>query len=138
MTAIAVPSPANAEAVQPGRWDVTSTIVDLSVPGVPAFLQKMAHGHTTAEHKQVAAGQGIEALLAPDPKARCTVIDQKIGDGRYAQSLACPQKRGEPLHITRAGTYGVSGFAGQAMVAGTTPKGALHIVLDQHTVRSGD
>lgn len=126
---------AAAQAVPAGAWDVTSTIVDLSVPGVPGFLQRMARGKRKAEHKQLVAGQGIEALLAPDPKARCHVVSQSVAGGRYTQSLSCPQKQGEPLSIDRAGTYSADGFTGRASVTGTTPKGALRIILDQRAVR---
>lgn len=134
---VLLPGAAVAQAVQPGRWDVTSTVVQLSVPGLPGFIQRMARGRSKAEHKMVAAGQGVETLLAPDPKAQCRVLSQQIVDGRYAQALVCPQKRGEPMRIARAGTYDGTGFVGRATVAGTTPKGSLNIVLDQRAVRVG-
>lgn len=134
---LSVPTLAAAQAVQPGRWNVTSTIVELAVPGVPGFLQRMARGHSSAEHKTLSAGQGVDALLAPDPKARCTVDNQRIADGRYAQALTCPQKGGAPVHIARSGTYDASGFVGRAIVAGTTSKGSVRIILDQHTARAG-
>jgi hypothetical protein len=116
---------------------VTSTVRELSVPGVPGFLQRMARGRAKAEHKRVATNQGVEALLAPDPKAKCRVDSQIIAAGRYAQVLTCPQKNGEPMRVNRAGTYDAAGFSGRAMVTGTTAKGALSIVLDQRAVRVG-
>ena len=134
---LTIPTLATAQAVQPGRWDVTSTIVELAAPGVPGFLQRMARGHSSTEHKLLSAGQEVEALLAPDPKARCVVDSQRIANGRYAQVLSCPQKQGEPVHITRTGTYDASGLSGQATVAGVTSKGELRIVLNQHAVRVG-
>lgn len=137
MTLLAVPALAAAQAVEPGRWDVTSTVVELAVPGVPGFLQRMARGRSSAEHKLLSAGQGVAALLAPDPKARCTVDSQRVADGRYAQALTCPQKGGEPVHIARSGTYDGTGFVGRATVARTTSKGSVRIVLDQRTARIG-
>lgn len=128
---------AAAQAVPPGAWNVTSTIVELSVPGVPGFLQRLARGRAKAEHKHLVAGQGLEALLEPDPKAKCRVESQSIAAGRYAQALSCPQKRGEPLRIGRTGTYDGSGFAGRATVTGTTPGGALRIAFDQRAARVG-
>ncbi|WP_082453140.1 DUF3617 domain-containing protein [Sphingomonas sp. Leaf208] len=129
---------ASAQVVVPGRWDVTSTVVELSVPGVPGFLVRMMRGKSKAEHKRVAMGQGIEQLLLPDQKAQCRVESQHVADGRYAQMLSCPQKRGEPLHIVRTGTYDRSGFMGDAIVTGVTPKGAMKIVLKQRAARIGD
>lgn len=129
---------ANVQTVAPGRWDVTSTVVELSIPGVPGFLVRMMRGKSKAEHKRLTTGQGIDALLAPDPKARCRVDSQHVADGRYAQALSCPQKNGEPLHIVRAGTYDRTGFVGDATVAGVTPKGAMRIVLKQRAARIGD
>lgn len=129
--------PTASPPVQPGAWDVTSKMVDLTVPGVPRFFLRMAVGKSKAERKQLAAGQGIEALLAPDPKAQCRIESQTVADGRYAQELACPQKKGTPMRIVRAGSYDTTGFVGQAIVTGMTPKGALRIVLDQRARRAG-
>lgn len=61
-------SGASVQALQPGDWDVRSTVVQLAVPGMPGFIQRMARGKPKAERKRLAAGQGVEALLAPDPK----------------------------------------------------------------------
>ncbi len=74
-------------------------------------------------------------LLQPDPKARCVVDSQRIANGRYAQALSCPQKQGEPLRITRSGTYDSSGFSGQATVTGVTSRGDLRIILNQRAGR---
>ncbi len=131
------PVPPAPQAVQPGAWDVTSTVVELSVPGVPGFLQRLARGKSKAEHKRLSAGEGVEALLAPDPKAHCRVESQTIDGEHYAQSLACPQKKGGPLRVVRTGTYDASGFSGRATVAGVTPKGPLNIALDQRAARVG-
>ena len=128
---------AAASTVQPGRREVKSTVVEMAVPGIPKFLQRMARGKTKSEEKRLTAAQGIEALLAPDPKAMCRIEGQRVEDGRYTQTLSCPQKQGEPLHITRVGTYDAAGFVGRATVAGVTPKGPISIVLDQRAARTG-
>ena len=136
--ALAMPPVATAgPLVQPGAWDVKSKLVDLTIPGAPSFLVRIALGKTKAERKKIAAGQGIEALLAPDPKAQCRIESQTVANGRYAQTLACPQKKGAPMRIVRVGSYDTTGFVGQAIVTGTTPKGALRIVLDQRASRAG-
>ena len=132
---VLVPSHAGAQAIKSGAWDVTSTVVELSIPGVPGFIQRMIKGKAKAEHKQLSEGQGVDALLAPDPMAKCRVDDQRIADGKYTQSLSCPQKQGSSLQISRAGTYDANGFTGRAMVGGTTTRGTLRIVLDQHARR---
>ena len=134
---ILLPGLAGAQAVPSGAWDVTSTVVEFSVPGVPGFLQRMARGKSKAEHKRLSAGQGVAELLAPDVKANCHVDSQSVAGGRYAQALTCPQKHGEPTLIIRTGTYDATGFAGRATVTGTIPKGALRIVLDQRAARVG-
>ena len=126
-----------APLVQAGSWNVTSKVIDLTIPGLPGFLARMARGKSKAERKQIAAGQGIKDLLAPDPKAKCRIESQSIADGRYDQVLACPQKDGEPMRITRSGSYNATGFTGQAIVNGTTPKGSLRIILDQRASRAG-
>ncbi len=134
---VAQPAVTAAPLVQPGAWDVTSKVVDLTMPGIPGFLVRMARGKSKAEHKRIAAGQGIEALLAPDAKARCRIESQRVAGGRYAQTLACPQKKGAPMRVVRTGSYDANGFSGQAVVTGTTAKGTLRIVLDQRASRVG-
>ena len=128
---------ATAQVVQPGDWDVTSKVVDLTIPGVPGFLVRMMKGKSKAERKHLSSGQGIEALLTPDPKAQCRIDSQRVADGRYAQTLSCPQKKGDWMRISRMGTYDATGFTGRATVTGTTPKGALNIVLDQRATHVG-
>lgn len=127
---------AAGQAIQPGRWDVTSTIVDLAVPGVPGFLLRMAKGKSKTEHKCLPPGQEIAALLAPDPKAGCHVDSLRIADGRYAQQLSCPQKKGGPVRIIRTGSYDGNGFAGRVQMSGQTPKGAMNVTLDQHAAHA--
>ncbi|MCU6455259.1 DUF3617 domain-containing protein [Sphingomonas sp. A2-49] len=131
-----LPSPgvAAAQAIAPGRWDVVSTAVDLTIPGAPGFLLRMMRGRSKTERKCVApadAPAGVAALLAPDPKARCRIESQRIADGRYTQTLSCPQKKGDPMSIVRAGSYDADGFAGRLTMTGRTPKGALAITIDQ-------
>jgi len=128
---------ATAQVMQPGDWDITSKVVDLTVPGVPGFLLRMMKGKSKAERKHLSSGQGIETLLMPDPKARCRIDSQRVADGRYAQSLSCPQEKGDWIRISRTGTYDATGFTGRATVAGMTPKGALNIVLDQRATHIG-
>lgn len=134
---ILAPGPAAAQAVQPGAWDVTFTVLELSVAGVPGFLQRLARGMAKAEHKRLAAGQGVDALLALDPKAKCRVDRQTVADGCYAQAIACPQKGGEAIHVHRAGSYDAAEFRGRATVTGVPKKGPLTIVHDQRAARIG-
>jgi hypothetical protein len=129
---------ASDQAFAPGSWDVTSITVDMSVPGLPGFIARMMRGKSKTEHKRLSAGQGVEALIAPDPQAQCRVELQHVLDGKYYQALTCPQKNGEPVHVSRAGSYDRTGFVGQATITGATPKGSMRIVLNQRAVRVGD
>jgi hypothetical protein len=128
---------APAQPLEPGRWDVTSKVVEFVAPGVPGFVARMIRGKSRAEHKQLSSGEGIASLLLPDPKARCRVDSQTVQEGRYAQVLSCPQKDGGWLRIDRSGTFDANGFVGRATVSGTTAKGTLRIVLDQRAIRAG-
>jgi hypothetical protein len=125
-------------ALGPGNWDVTSTTAEISVPGMPGFVARMMKGKSKTERKRLSAGQGMEALIAPDPKGRCHVDVQHVANGKYDQALTCPQKRGEPVHVSRTGTYDKTGFVGRATVTGTTPKGPMRIVVSQRATRAGD
>lgn len=139
--ALLLASPAAAAdlpTIAAGRWDITSTVVELSLPGVPGFIVRMMRGKSKAERKRVASGLGIDALLVPDPKAQCRVDGQRIADGHYVQALTCPQKNGKPLAIARTGTYDRTGFVGRAIITGVTPKGSMRIVLDQRAAHTGE
>jgi hypothetical protein len=137
---VVLPSAALAEdqALAPGGWDVTSITVDMSVPGMPAFVARMMRGKSKTEHKRLSTGQGMEALIAPDAKARCHIDAQRVADGRYEQVLTCPQKKGASVQVTRKGTYDRKGFTGEATVTGKTSKGPMRIVLNQRASRVGD
>lgn len=126
------------QALPTGRWGITSTTVEMSVPGLPGFVARMMRGKSKTELKRLSVGQGVTALIAPDPKAGCHIDSQQIAEGTYSQTLSCPQKRGEPIRVTRAGSYDRSGFSGQAVVTGTTPKGPMRISLSQRAARLGD
>jgi hypothetical protein len=126
------------QALAPGSWDVTSTTVEMSVPGLPGFIARMMQGKSKKERKRLSPGQGVEALIAPDPKVRCHVDVQHVGGGRYNQALTCPQRRGEPVHVIRAGTYDSNGFVGRATVTGMTSGAPMRIVQDQRAARVGD
>ena len=131
---LSLPATVAAQSIQTGRWDVTSTAVDLVIPGAPGFLVRMMKGKSKSERKCISselATNGVAALLAPDPKAQCHIDAQQIAGGRYSQALTCPQKQGPPIRITRTGTYDASGFAGRLDMGGQTPKGAMRIILDQ-------
>jgi hypothetical protein len=126
------------QVLAPGQWGVTSKTIEMSVPGLPRFIARMIQGKSKTERKHLAVGQGVEALIAPDPKAGCHIDSQHVAEGKYDQTLTCPQKRGEAVRVIRAGTYDKSGFAGRATVTGTTAKGNMRIVLDQRAARLGD
>lgn len=131
---LATPAAAPAQSIAPGRWDIVSTAVDLVIPGAPGFLLKMMKGRSKTEHKcvtPVSAETGVAALLVPDPKAQCRVDTVQIAGDRYAQTLTCPQKKGGPMQITRAGTYTANGFTGRLKMVGQAPKGPLAITIDQ-------
>ena len=68
-----------AETPMPaGKWDIRFTNVEMSIPGMPAFIARLMRGRSKVEPKRLTTGQGIEALLAPDPKANCRVTFQQI------------------------------------------------------------
>lgn len=123
-----------AQAIPSGRWDVVSTATDLMIPGAPGFVLRMIKGRSKTEHKCVspaAAQTGIAALLVPDAKAKCTVDSLQIGGGHYSQTLSCPQKQGDPIRVSRSGSYDTAGFTGGLKMAGQTPKGAMSITIEQ-------
>lgn len=138
---LALPSALAAQAIAPGAWTGRITVREVTAPGVPGFLLRMARGKSKSEKRCLSpalAATGIAALLAPDPKAKCTVASQHVAEGHYDQVLICPQKSGAPLKVVRAGTYSAAGLSGRVTMDGASPKGAFHFAGDQSFTRTGD
>jgi hypothetical protein len=134
-----LPATLSAQAIAPGEWTGRITVRDIVAPGVPGFMLRMARGKSKSEKRCVAPAQaatGAAALLAPDPKAKCTVASQHVANGRYDQVLMCPQKKGAPLRVVRAGTYSAAGIVGQVTMEGSSPKGAFRFAGDQAFTRT--
>lgn len=132
-------APSDAQSVQPGNWDIRSKAVDLTIPGTPGFLLRMARGKAWTEHKCLAPDQanvGIDALFVPKPEAKCRVAQSRIAGGRIEHPMFCPQKQGEPMRIERVGTYGANGFNARLTMTAVTPKGPMRIVADQVGTRT--
>jgi hypothetical protein len=135
-----VPAGLSAQAIAPGEWTGRLTVREIVAPGVPGFLLRMARGKSRTERKcisPVLAATGPVALLAPDPKANCTVASQHLANGRYDQVLMCPQKKGPPLRIDRTGRYDVAGLVGQVAMNGNSDRGAFRFVGAQTVMRTG-
>ena len=129
-----LPTALSAQAVSPGNWDVKSTAVELVVPGTPGFVLRMMKGRSKTEHKCLAPEQartGPAGLFAPDPKAKCSVERSSVAGGRVDQVMMCPQKKGDPVRVTRTGTYNGASFTARLIMSGQTPKGPSRIVVDQ-------
>lgn len=136
---LVLPTALDAQTVQPGNWDVKSTAVDLLIPGAPGFLVRMMKGKSRTEHKclmPAQASDGIAALFVPKPEAKCRVERARIAGGRIDHLMFCPQKRGDPLRITRVGTYTADGFIARLTMVGQTPKGPTRIIADQVGIRT--
>lgn len=131
-----LPAAAPAQSPAAGAWQIKSTVVELDVAGLPGFVQHMAKGHASTERKCLPPNQSFAVLLAPDPKAQCRIDRAVIADGRYTQTLTCPQKQGTPTTVVRTGTYDGGGFTGRVSLTGSTSKGPMRITLDQRAVRS--
>ncbi len=139
VSAGAAAQPAQAP-VQPGEWTATVTVREMVVPGAPSFLLSMAIGKSRDEKKCITpelAARGAVSLLAPDPKANCTVERQQVAGGRYEQILSCPQRRGTPMRVVRQGSYDANGLRGTAVMTGPSEKGAVRIAADQVVRRTG-
>lgn len=136
---LASPGLAEAPSIQPGNWDVTSTAVDLMLPGTPGLLLRMMRGKSKVDHKCIAPDQartGLAAIVAPDPKAKCRVESLTVTGNRFDQVMACPNKDGGTLRIARSGSFTVDGFTARMTMTGQSPKGAMRVVVDQVAKRT--
>ncbi len=135
-----LPAAASAQALPPGAWAITSTAVELVIPGAPGFILRMMRGKSKTERKCLPpeqASSGVAALFVPKPEARCTVERAQFAGGRIDHVMSCPQKKGPPMRIVRAGSYGATGFTARMTMTGETDKGAMRIVADQVAARTG-
>ncbi len=134
------PAATSAQSLPAGNWAIKSTAVDLEIPGAPGFMLRMMRGNSKTEHKCIAPDQartGVATLFVPRPDAKCTVERAQFDGGRIDHVMLCPQKKGPPMRVVRAGSYGASGFTARMTMTGQTDKGAMRIVADQVATRAG-
>ena len=135
-----VPAVATPQSLPAGSWAIKSTAVDLVIPGAPGFVLRMMRGKSRTERRCIAPDQaqaGVATLFVPKPEAKCTVEHARFADGRIDHAMSCPQKKGPPMRIVRAGSYGATGFTARMTMTGETDKGAMRIVADQVAARTG-
>ncbi len=122
--------------VQAGAWDVRSKVVDLAIPGVPASSSYGA-GQEQGGAQAGRGGAGYRGAARTRPQG--AVPDREPDRRRWSlrADAGLSAEEGHADAHRPLGSYSATGFVGQAIVTGTTPKGALRIVLDQQASRVG-
>ncbi len=133
--AAAVPPPAY---MQPGMWDIATTIDNVQMQGPMAGVGAMMRGKTTRMQHCVTAEEAARGPAeAANARKDCTFARQSVSGGRVSVEGTC--RRGAMVEqITEDGEYGPGGFRLKARAAGTG--GPMPMVMDMSIVgtRTGD
>ena len=110
------PALAQAQVMQPGLWEITSTSTGMTMPGMedmpPEAMAAMGAGQTTTfRHcltpEDAAKGPGQAASANRDS---CKVINQKVSGSNFDTTLACADDGTGPVQIHSKGTASATRF----------------------------
>lgn len=139
VAAIALPSLAIAQAtaVQPGLWDMASTINTVDMPSAPPAAARMMQGRTTTFRHCITpeeASRGPQEMLKAN-KA-CTFTRFSLAGGRISSEMVCKQGGGT-MTATTSGSYTPTSFSttGKSVVTGPA---AMTMTMTSTGHRVGD
>jgi hypothetical protein len=146
----ASPAPANPLAAatmnfQPGKWQATSELVKMEVPGMPPEMAKNNLGQKTSfEHcmtPEQAARPKSDFFTKNDGTTDCTTKNFAMVGGKLDAAMACVDKKTKTeMNMTIKGDYQPTAYtATMTMVTGGAPGGGeMRIIANTSGKRIGD
>lgn len=126
---------ASSDGIEPGEWEFTTTVDEVSAPGAPPELQAQMQATTPPRNVQTVCVTPEEArnpdggMFAPQGNEDCENIDFSMTGGRIAMEATC-RAPGMPgsgaMTMTMNGTYDRTSFnADMDMEMADTPVGTM-------------
>ena len=103
-----------AGGFEAGQWRHQTKVVSADVPGVPESLVKLVAGKGVriACHSDAELKARPESVMTGDPKAKCTLRQFSMADGKLVYDTFCTNKRfPDGLRVLSRGTYTADSYA---------------------------
>jgi hypothetical protein len=103
---------AAAVAMQPGEWEITTTVARVSVPGMPAGAATPLPGPTTVRScltPEQASQPGAGIFTGAGEGEGCTYESNNISGGRVQAVVQCSQG-GQAMRSTVTGQFAATSF----------------------------
>ena len=94
--------------IEPGEWEATSEILDVSGPGMPPEVVAQMKGHKTVLKNCVTPEQAAKpdaSFLTAQKDANCTYENFAMTGGKMTGKMTCAPKTGGKMVMAMDGTY---------------------------------
>jgi hypothetical protein len=101
---------AGAQSFQPGMWQTTNNVTDVTMPGAPPQVLAMMKRTTTINHcvTPEEAAKNPRALMQTNKS--CTITRFSMAGGHLDSAMSC-QQQGGVMTMTSSGTYTPTSYA---------------------------
>ena len=94
--------------MQPGKWEISSTVVSVNMPGAPPQVAQMMTGKTNTISQCITPDMVSKGETAPT-RPGCTVTHTPFGIGPVTSKVVCKTDSGT-MTATSTGTYSPTSF----------------------------
>ena len=102
----------SAVSLQPGQWEMTTTMTNFEVPGAPAAMAEQMRAAMAQPRTQnecitpEQAANPTRGMMTPDGKSEgCTFTDQTFAGGVIRMAGSCPAPGGGSIRTNLNGSY---------------------------------
>lgn len=132
MSASEVAGELAALRIEPGLWEVSSAVVDVTAPNLPIALRREMIGPRGSLRHCIAPAQAARpsaGFLAGRGDGRCAYRDVSLQNGRLRGMMICTDEDGgPPIESVMDGRYGPRGYDLRMEMRNPMPDGTEMIV----------
>lgn len=94
--------------MQPGKWEISTTIVSVNMPGAPPQVAQMMTGKTTTLTQCITPDMVSKGETSPT-RPGCTATHSPYGIGPVTSKVVC-QSNGSTMTATNTGTFSPTSY----------------------------
>jgi hypothetical protein len=95
--------------MQPGKWEISTTVVSVDMPGAPPQVAQMMAGKTTVLSQCITPDMVSKGETAPT-RPGCTVTHSPFGIGLVTSKVVC-QTNGGTMTATNKGVFSPTSYS---------------------------
>jgi hypothetical protein len=118
------PTFAAAQAVQPGQWEIVTTVQSVEMPGAPPQVAAMMKGRPIRISQCISpadAAKGPQEMMKSSKQCRFTRYS--MAGGRLSSEMVCDQDGGGAITATSTGTFTPTAFTATGRTVMTGAQG---------------